>query len=126
MKKEVISTSNAPGALGPYSQGIKVGEFVFVSGQIPINPKDNSIPKTIKEQTKQSLDNIKAILSEVNLDFSNIVKTTIFLTDLNDFNDVNEVYGTYFEGDYPARCCLEVSKLPKDVSIEIEVMAIEK
>ena len=77
MKKEVISTSNAPGALGPYSQGIKVGEFVFVSGQIPINPKDNSIPKTIREQTKQSLENIKAILSEAGLDFSNIVKTTI-------------------------------------------------
>ncbi|WP_055070822.1 RidA family protein [Clostridium massiliamazoniense] len=125
MNKEIINTSKAPSAIGPYSQGVKVGNMLFVSGQIPVDPTNNEIPKTIEEQTKQSLENVKAILKEAGIDLSSVVKTTVFLTDLNDFVKMNEVYAMYFDGEIkPARAAVEVSRLPKDVKVEIEAIAI--
>ncbi|MGL4991053.1 MAG: RidA family protein [Sarcina sp.] len=121
--KEVISTNNAPGAIGPYSQGIKVGNLVFTSGQIPLNPVTGEMPETIEEQTRQSLDNVKAILEASGTSMNNVIKTTVFLADLNDFTKMNDVYATYFEGEKPARSAIEISKLPKDAKIEIEVIA---
>lgn len=124
MNKQVIKTDNAPEAIGPYSQGIIVGDFVYTSGQIPINPKTGIMETDIKLATKQSIENIKAILEEVGTSLENVIKTTIFLKDLNDFNVVNEVYATYFNENNPARSCVEVAKLPKDAVIEIEAIAI--
>ena len=120
MNKEIINTSNAPSAIGPYSQGVKAGNMLFISGQIPVNPISNEIPKTIEEQTKQSLENVKAILKEAGATLDSVVKTTVFLTDLNDFVKMNEVYATYFDGEIkPARAAIEVARLPKDVKIEM-------
>lgn len=125
MNKEIINTSNAPSAIGSYSQGVKAGNMLFISGQIPVNPISNEIPKTIEEQTKQSLENVKAILKEAGATLDSVVKTTVFLTDLNDFVKMNEVYATYFDGEIkPARAAIEVARLPKDVKIEIEAIAI--
>lgn len=124
MNKQVIKTDNAPEAIGPYSQGIIVGDFVYTSGQIPINPKTGIMETDIKLATKQSMENIKAILEEVGTSLENVIKTTIFLKDLNDFNVVNEVYATYFNENNPARSCVEVARLPKDAVIEIEAIAI--
>ena len=124
MNKQVIKTDNAPEAIGPYSQGIIVGDFVNTSGQIPINPKTGIMETDIKLATKQSMENIKAILEEVGTSLENVIKTTIFLKDLNDFNMVNEVYATYFNENNPARSCVEVARLPKDAVIEIEAIAI--
>ena len=121
MNKQVIKTDNAPEAIGPYSQGIIVGDFVYTSGQIPINPKTGIMETDIKLATKQSMENIKAILEEVGTSLENVIKTTIFL---KDFNVVNEVYATYFNENNPARSCVEVAKLPKDAVIEIEAIAI--
>ena len=123
MKREVINTNNAPGAIGPYSQGIIVGDFVYTSGQIPINPSTGVLETDIKVATKQSMENVKAILEEAGTSLENVVKTSIFLKDLNDFAAVNEVYGTYFTENPPARSCVQVAKLPKDAVIEIEVIA---
>lgn len=124
MNKQVIKTDNAPEAIGPYSQGIIVGDFVYTSGQIPINPKTGIMETDIKLATKQSIENIKAILEEVGTSLENVIKTTIFLKDLNDFNVVNEVYATYFNENNPDRSCVEVARLPKDAVIEIEAIAI--
>ena len=121
--KEVISTSKAPGAIGPYSQGIKVGNLVFTSGQIPLNPTNREMAETIEEQTKQALENVKAILEESGTCMDNVIKTTVFLTDLNDFTKMNDIYATYFTGEKPARSAIEISKLPKDAKIEIEAIA---
>lgn len=126
MNKEVISTNKAPSAIGPYSQGIKLGNFIFVSGQIPVNPETGEISKDIKEQAAQSMTNIKNILAESGASLDDVVKVTIFITDLNNFAAVNEVYGSFFSGSYPARSCVEVSKLPKDVGLEIEVIAVRR
>ena len=123
MKKEVINTNNAPGAIGPYSQGIVVGDFVYTSGQIPINPATGVMETDIKLATKQSMENVKAILEAAGTSLENVVKTSIFLKDLNDFAVVNEVYGTYFNENPPARSCVQVAKLPKDAVIEIEAIA---
>lgn len=123
MKREVINTKNAPGAIGPYSQGIIVGDFVYTSGQIPINPATGVMETDIKVATKQSMENVKAILEAAGTSLENVVKTSIFLKDLNDFAAVNEVYGTYFTENPPARSCVQVAKLPKDAVIEIEVIA---
>ena len=123
MKREVIHTNNAPGAIGPYSQGIIVGDFVYTSGQIPINPATGVMESDIKLATKQSMENVKAILEEAGTSLENVVKTSIFLKDLNDFAAVNEVYGTYFTENPPARSCVQVAKLPKDAVIEIEAIA---
>ncbi|MDR0930711.1 MAG: RidA family protein [Clostridiales bacterium] len=122
--KQVISTPNAPDAIGPYSQAIKIDGLMFLSGQIPINPATNTVIEgDITAQTNQVMSNIKSILQSQGSTLQNIVKTTIFLTNLNDFPIVNEVYGSYFPNNPPARSCLQVSALPKNVAIEIEVIA---
>ena len=120
-----IDTSNAPKAIGPYSQAISSNGFLFVSGQIPIDPKTNQIVKGgIVEQANQSFKNIGEILKAAGLDYSNVIKTTVFVKDLNDFSTVNEIYSKYFISN-PARSCVEVSKLPKGVLIEIEAIAVK-
>ena len=125
MTKEVINTNNAPEAIGPYSQGVIVGDFVYTSGQIPLNPVTGELVTDIKLATKQSMENIKAILEEAGTSLNDVVKTSIFLKDLNDFEAVNEVYGTYFIENKPARSCVQVAKLPKDAVIEIEAIAVK-
>lgn len=121
--KNPISTNEAPGAIGPYSQAIDTGSFIFASGQIPINPADGSIPEGIKAQTAQSLANVKAILKAAGLTTANVVKTTVFLADMGDFAAMNEVYAETFEAPYPARSAVAVKTLPKNVLVEIEVIA---
>jgi len=123
MDKKVISTNNAPGAIGPYSQAIEVNGFVFASGQVPFVPATGEIPEGIEAQARQALTNVKSIMEAAGLTMANIVKTTVFIKDMNDFAKVNEVYATFFTGEYPARSCVEVARLPKDVLIEVEVIA---
>ena len=122
--KKVIATTNAPGAIGPYSQAIDTGTFVYASGQIPINPADGTIPAGITAQTSQSLSNVKAILTEAGLTMDNVVKTTVFLADMADFAAMNEVYAQAFSAPYPARSAVAVRDLPKGVLVEIEVIAL--
>lgn len=125
MEKQIISTKNAPAAIGPYSQAVSVGNLLFTSGQIPINPATGEIVSgDVKAATKQSLENIKAILEEAGTSLDKVIKTVVFIKDMNDFASVNEVYGTYFSSNPPARSCVEVARLPKDVLVEIEVIAI--
>ena len=125
MAKE-ISTTNAPAAVGPYSQALEVGNFVFASGQIPLNPATNTIEAvTAQEQAEQVFTNIEAVLAEAGLSLKDVVKTTVFLTALNDFGTVNEVYAKHFETPYPARSCVEVSALPKGAKVECEVIAVK-
>lgn len=122
--KKVIHTDHAPKAVGPYSQAIDIGSLVFCSGQIAINPVNNEVLKvSIVEQTHQVMKNIEAVLKASDLNFSNIIKSTIFLTDMNDFAQVNEVYSSYLQSPYPARSTVAVSGLPKGVNVEIEVTA---
>jgi len=122
--KTVINTDLAPKAIGPYSQAIMLNDFLFASGQIAIDPKKGEIVEGgIEDQTRQVMENIKNILAACEMDFSNIVKTTIFLTDLNNFALVNDIYGSYFKQEPPARSCVEVSRLPKGALIEIEIIA---
>ena len=123
MQKEIISTSNAPSAIGPYSQGIKIGEMVFTSGQIPVNPSTGELVTEIKAATKQSLENVKAVLEAAGSSLEKVVKVVVFIKNMNDFAQVNEVYGEYFTENPPARSCVEVAKLPKDCVIEIEAIA---
>lgn len=120
----VITTQHAPGAIGPYSQAMKAGNFIFTSGQLPIDPKNGEMPDTIENQTKQSLENVKAILEEAGSDLSKVVKTTVFLKDMNHFAQMNAVYCTYFTENCPARSAIQVARLPKDALVEIEVIAI--
>ncbi len=123
--KQEISTNKAPQAVGPYSQAIRKDNFLFLSGQIPINPETGKIVEGgIKEQTKQVFENIKAVLNEAGADFSNVVKATVYLKNMDDFKDMNEIYQTYFDKPYPARAAFQVAKLPLDVLVEIEVIAI--
>lgn len=124
MQKEVISTKNAPGAIGPYSQAIKIGNLVYTSGQLPINPSTGELIEDIKKATAQCLDNVKSILEEAGTTMDKVVKTLVFVKDLNDFAAMNEVYATYFTSNPPARSCVEVAKLPKDARVEIEVIAL--
>lgn len=122
--KQVISTQDAPKAIGPYSQAVKSGGFLFISGQIPLDPKTSQIAgATIAEQTKQVLKNLKAILETANLHLENVVKTTVYLKDLSEFPQMNEVYAKFFTQNPPARATVEVSRLPKDVKIEIDAIA---
>ena len=122
--KKAISTTKAPAAIGPYSQAIKVGNLVYTSGQIPIDPATGVfVEGGIKEQARQSLANIKAILTEADLSMSNVVKTTVFLADMNDFADMNAVYAEFFAEPYPARSAVAVKTLPKGALVEIEVVA---
>lgn len=122
MKKQ-IATSSAPGAIGPYSQAIEVGNFLFISGQIPVNPADGTVPEGIKAQTAQSISNIKAILSEAGLSIDNVIKTTVFLADMSLFGDMNDVYAENFTSPFPARSAVAVKELPKQVLVEIETIA---
>ena len=122
MKKEISSLS-APKAIGPYSQAILSGDTLYVSGNIPVNPSDGGIPDGIEAQTKQVFENMNAVLKEAGMDFSDVVKTTAFLTDLDNFAAFNALYSDYFIAPYPARSCVEVSKLPKGVLVEVECVA---
>lgn len=122
--KTAISTSKAPAAIGPYSQAIQVGNMVYTSGQLPIDPATGSFPEGgIKEQTRQSLKNVQAILESAGLSMANVVKTTVFLADMGDFADMNAVYSEFFTEPYPARSAVAVKTLPKSAQIEIEVIA---
>ena len=122
--KKVVHTQAAPQAIGPYSQAIAANGLLFVSGQIPVNPVDGSIDTDIKKQTEQSLANVKAILAAEGKTVADVVKTTVFIKNMNDFAAANEVYGSVFNENPPARSCVEVARLPKDVLVEIEVIAV--
>ena len=123
--KKIVSTSDAPAAIGPYSQAIRSGSMLFCAGQIPLDPKTGQmVSDDISEQAKRVLENIAAILKAEHLSFDHIVKTTIFLTSMNDFQSVNEIYGTYFRQDPPARSTVAVAALPKGAKVEIEVIAM--
>ena len=121
MLKE-ISTTNAPAAIGPYSQAIKVGNMLFTSGQIPVDPATGNIPDGVEAQAKQALTNIKNLIEASGADISNVIKTTVFIADMNDFAVINEIYSQFFTKPYPARSCVEVAHLPKDVLLEIEAI----
>jgi len=125
MKKEIINTEKAPAALGPYSQAIKAGNTIYVSGQIPLIPETMEIiSDDVQEQTKQSLENVKAVLEAAGATLNDVVKASVFIKDMNDFTKINEIYATYFTENKPARACVEVARLPKDVKVEIEVIAV--
>jgi 2-iminobutanoate/2-iminopropanoate deaminase len=124
MKKEIVSTKNAPGAVGPYSQAVKCGNMVYTAGQIALDPVTGQmVDGGIKEQAHQVFANLKAVLEAAGTSLDNVVKTTVFITDMDKFGEVNEVYGSYFSGDFPARSCVEVARLPKGALVEIEVIA---
>ena len=118
-----VITKNAPEAIGPYSQAQIAGNFVFASGQIPINPATGEIPSSLEEQANQVFTNVKALLEAAGTDISKTVKTSVFIKDMNDFGKINEIYANYFTKPYPARSCVEVARLPKDVYLECEVIA---
>lgn len=123
---KAIKPEKAPKALGPYSPAVKLGDFVYLSGQIPLNPMTGEVEGTdIETQTRQVMENIRVVLHEMGLDFKHIVKTTIFMSDLQDFEKLNEVYGSYLEEPYPARSCVQIARLPKDVKVEIECIVID-
>jgi 2-iminobutanoate/2-iminopropanoate deaminase len=122
--KEIISTENAPGAIGPYSQAVKIGGFVFCSGQIPIDPATGEfVSNDVAEQTDQVLKNLSAVLEAAGSSLNDVVKTTVFLADMNDFGAMNEVYGKYFSDNKPARATVEAARLPRDARVEIECVA---
>ena len=124
MEKNIINTPNAPDPIGPYSQAVQVGSLLFISGQVAINPANGNVEATdVIGEAHQVMHNIKAILSDAGYDFSNVVKTTIFLTDMSLFTTVNEVYGKYFNGNFPARETVAVRGLPKNVNVEISMIA---
>lgn len=123
MKAKIIKTNKAPEAIGPYSQGQRIGNLIFTSGQIPINPETGVLATEIREATRQSIENVKGILEEAGSSLSNVVKTVVYIKNMDDFALVNEVYAEYFEGSLPARSCVEVARLPKDAVIEIEAIA---
>lgn len=124
MEKKIITTSNAPEPIGPYNQAVMAGNFLFISGQVAINPATGNNEATdTQSETHQVMQNLKAVLREAGMDFSNVVKTTIFLSDMGLFSVVNEVYGRYFSGDFPARETVAVKGLPKNVNVEISMIA---
>lgn len=123
--KQIIKTDKAPAPIGPYNQAIKTAENLYISGQIPIDPATNELIKgTIKDEAHRVMQNLQAILEEAKLTFEHVVKTTIFLSDMNLFAEVNEIYGSYFKGDYPARETVAVKGLPKGVNVEISMVAV--
>lgn len=125
MEKQVVSTDQAPAAIGPYSQALKVGEMVFVSGQIPIDPATGDILQgDIKAQTRQVLTNLNAVLTAAGSSLEKTVKTTVYITNMDEFTQVNEVYSEFFKDQPPARACVEVSRLPKGVAVEIDAIAV--
>ncbi|MFW6389695.1 MAG: RidA family protein [Halanaerobiales bacterium] len=119
-----IKTKKSPAAIGPYSQGIKAGNMIFTSGQIPFDSKGKLVSDDVQEQTRQSLNNVKYILKEAGSSMDNVIKCTVFISNMDDFTKINEVYQEYFKEPYPARSCVEVARLPKDVKIEIEAIAV--
>ncbi len=121
--KKVISTDKAPAAIGPYSQAIEVNGIVYTSGVIPVVPETGEIPEGSQAQAKQALTNLSNLLEAAGTSVNNVIKTTVFIKEMNDFGAINEVYATFFEGDFPARSCVEVARLPKDVMLEIEAIA---
>jgi 2-iminobutanoate/2-iminopropanoate deaminase len=124
MSKEIINTTNAPAPIGPYNQAVLTGNMLFISGQIALKPGTNELANAdIIEETHQAMQNLKSILAEASMDFSHVVKTTIFLSDMELFGQVNEIYGKYFEGDFPARETVAVKGLPKNVNVEISMIA---
>jgi 2-iminobutanoate/2-iminopropanoate deaminase len=123
--KRIITSKNAPAPIGPYSHAVQMGNTLFVSGQVGKHPQTGELMvHEIKAETKQVMENIRGILTDAGMDFSNVCKTTIFLTDMDNFSSVNEIYGSYFKGDYPARETVQVSRLPLNVNVEISVIAI--
>lgn len=125
--KKPINTEKAPAAIGAYSQAMQVGNMLFVSGQIPFDPKTMElVSEDVQEQTKQSLENLKAIIEEAGMTLEDVVKTTIFIKDMNEFALINEIYGNYFENNKPARACVEVARLPKDVKVEIDAIVVKE
>ena len=123
--KETISTENAPGAIGPYSQAVKTGNMVFCSGQIPIDPATgNFVSDDVAEQTEQVLKNLSAVLGAAGTDLNKVVKTTVFLADMNDFAAMNEVYAKFFDANKPARATVQAARLPRDARVEIECIAV--
>lgn len=125
MSKMTISTEKAPGAIGPYSQAVEAGGFIFTSGQLGIDPATGEFGATVEEQTRLSLENVKAILEAAGASLNQVVKTTVFLKDMNDFVRVNEVYSSFFKQPYPARSAVEVARLPKDALVEIETIVVK-
>lgn len=125
MEKKQICTDLAPAAIGPYSQAIDIGTMIFTSGQIPVNPVDGTVDKDIAQQTHQCLKNLETILKEAGSGLDRVVKTTVFIADMDQFGTINEVYQQYFTEPYPARSCVQVAKLPKNVGIEIETVALK-
>lgn len=124
MEKQIITTNQAPAPIGPYNQAVKAGNILYVSGQIPVDPATGELVKSgIVDEAQMVMKNLQAVLKEAGLTFDAVVKTTIFLTDMNDFPKVNEVYGSYFSGNYPARETVQVAALPKGVNVEISVIA---
>lgn len=123
--KKIISTPNAPAAVGPYSQAIEAGNTLYISGQLPINPADGKVPATIEEQTVQSLENVGAILREAGYGYEHVVKSTVLLSDMGDFGAMNGIYAKYYTKDMPARVCYQVAALPMGVKVEIETIAVK-
>lgn len=125
--KKIISTPKAPAAIGPYSQAIEVNGMVFTSGVIPINPATGElVTGTVEEQAEQAIGNLAALLTESGVSLDNVIKTTVFIKNMDDFGKINEIYAKYFTKDFPARSCVEVARLPKDVLIEIEAIAVKE
>ncbi len=125
MDKKIISTNKAPQAIGPYSQAVKIGDLVYTSGQIPLDPKTMEIPtQDVQQQTKLVLENLKAVLEEAGSSMDKAVKITVFIKNMDDFGKINEIYGQYFSDNPPARTCVEVARLPKDVQVEAEAIAL--
>lgn len=126
MEKQIINTPSAPAPIGPYNQAVKVSGTLYISGQICIDPATGNMKnKDVQEETHQVMHNLKAILDAAGMTFGNVVKTTIFITDMNRFSEINEVYGKYFEGNFPARETVQVSALPKFVNVEISMIAVQ-
>ena len=126
MEKQIINTNSAPAPIGPYNQATLANNLLFISGQICIDPSSGNLKnRDLQEETHQVMQNLKAILQEAGLGFNNVVKTTIFITDMNRFSEINEIYGKYFSGDFPARETVQVSALPKFVNVEISMIAVK-
>lgn len=126
MKKQAINAKNAPAAVGPYVHGVVAGDFVFTSGQLGLEPATGEMPATVEEQAHLSLKNLGAVLEEGGASYEDVIKTTVYLDDMNDFAAINAIYAEYFKGETPARSCVEVAKLPKGALIEIEAIAVKK
>lgn len=124
--RKVISTNQAPAAIGPYSQAIEVNGLIYTSGQIPVDPATGEIPQGIDAQAEQVMKNVKNLLEAAGSGMEHVIKTTVFIKDMNDFTAINQIYAAYFEGECPARSCVEVARLPKDVLMEMEAIAVKE